>query len=27
LIDQAGIDRTLSGSGIEPESLARVMMS
>jgi alcohol dehydrogenase class IV len=27
LIDQAGIDRSLSGSGIEPDALARVMMS
>ena len=27
LIDQAGIDRSLSGSGIKPETLARVMMS
>jgi alcohol dehydrogenase class IV len=27
LIDQAGIDRSLSGSGIEPDTLTRVMMS
>jgi alcohol dehydrogenase class IV len=27
LVDQAGIDRSLSDSGIEPEDLARVMMS
>jgi len=27
LIDQAGIDRSLSGSGIEPDALTRVMMS
>ena len=27
LIDQAGIDRSLSGSDIEPDALARVMMS
>jgi alcohol dehydrogenase class IV len=27
LVDQAGIDRSLSGSGVEPEDLARVMMS